>query len=387
MVESRFKIITLTSAFIALINFPLFNGITGLVKDSENLENRRMASRPEFNVKLLDPFPATYEHYYNDNFAFRSLLIKYYNLFNLLAYKKSPFPDKVIVGHNGWLYLGINDFHCYLGWNRFTPEELEAFRLELEYRRDCLEKQLGCKFYFMIAPGKANIYPEYIPYTFQRNSTKGWGEELIDYLNAKSDIRLVDLYPVFRSSKNNQVYYKLDNHWNSIGALHAVNEFCRLAGKDLPGVKPMPLKNFTIKKSSKKDGNSVQMIGFPSFFSDTEYQLIPKTPIKTKRIKNVGYPFIKKDSMPLTIVVRTKKDSLRPKLLISGDSFSNWFFPLVCEQFGTTINTFDNWEYKFNEDLVSFERPDAYLLIIHEPFLRSMLSHQARLSSQHEPIK
>src|SRR5437870_3830172 len=129
----KFRIYSLVIVFLVIIIFPIVNEKTGLIKDSENLENRRMTEKPPFDIQHLDPFPPLYEKSYNDNFTLRALLVKYFNLFNLAVYKKSAFPDRVVVGNNGWLYLGLNDIDDYLGKNRFTRDELEQIKLELEY--------------------------------------------------------------------------------------------------------------------------------------------------------------------------------------------------------------------------------------------------------------
>jgi alginate O-acetyltransferase complex protein AlgJ len=362
MKGGKFRIFGLIFLFLFGIAFPVLNSEFTVVHDSENLENRQMTKRPAFDVNFLDPFPQQYEKYYNDNFTIRSLLIKYYNFFKLVAFKISPFPDRVIIGNKGWLYLGLNDMDTYLGKNRFTIDELEAYRLELEFRRDFLKK-MGCTFYFTLAPCKPNIYPEHVPYTYYRYDTQCWGEQLIAYLNSHSNIQTIDLYQPLRAHKDQPLYYKLDNHWNSIGAFYAANEFCKYVSADFSSVKPLSLNDYTIKSSLKKDGNCAQILGYPDIFSDTQYDLISKKPLLAKKVGDNTWEI---------------KGSDKPRLLIAGDSFTLWFAPFVSEQFSKTLYAFDNWEYGFNKEMAQDEKPDVYLLLISEPLMKSMLSHQSK---------
>lgn len=376
MREHKFRIWLLLIVFVTLISFPVINSLTGLVKDSENLEKRRMALRPDFDVNLLDPFPAKFETFYNDNFNLRSLMIKYYNLFKLKFFKQSPVPEMVFLGYNGWLFM---DRYTYLGTNRLTIKELEEFRLELEYRKNFLESR-GCKFYFAMAPAKTIIYGDQVPHTFYRYTSQSWADQLNDYLNERSTVKTLNLTDTLlrHRSEERPLYYKLDTHWNSLGGFFASNAFCNLVAKDFPSVAPLLLNDYKIKESDKRDGNCVQIIGFSDMFTDTEIELIPKKEKRSARVENKDYPFLQNYQPILTQTWKNNHNS-NPKIIISGDSFSNWFLPHVSECFGTTLYVFDHWRYIFNEELIIEEKPDVYLLIVHEPLIREMLKYQARL--------
>lgn len=105
MTGSRFRIVSVAAVFLAMIAFPLLNGWFKLVPDIESTENRQMAARPPLELSHLDPFPAEYEKYYNDNFSIRSRMVKSFNTMNITLFNKSPLPDMVVIGREGWLFM------------------------------------------------------------------------------------------------------------------------------------------------------------------------------------------------------------------------------------------------------------------------------------------
>ena len=126
--QNKLRTYLIVLSFILLISFPIINSNLLLVKDIAKTENRKMAEKPDMVYTYLDGFPKQYEKYYNDNFTIRSIMVKYYNLINLEFFKKSPVPDKVVIGKDQWLFMAGNDLDCYAGIHRFEQSELEAIK-------------------------------------------------------------------------------------------------------------------------------------------------------------------------------------------------------------------------------------------------------------------
>lgn len=366
--RSRFRMIGLTTVFLSVILFPLLNVSLGLIPDTKNFENRAMSPKPVFDINLLDPYPSKFEKYYNDNFSLRSLIIKYYNLLTLKLFKKSPLPDNVIIGNNGWLYLAGNEMKTYIGKERLSILQLEEWRTELENQKRYLEKR-GCKFYFMVTPSKANIHSENIPYAYYQFNAQSWGEQLIEYLQKYSDINVISLYESFKDlKKHNQLYYKIDNHWNKKGAFFAANIVCERINRDFPNVKPLSISDFIVNEFPKTKGDIAYMLSNPELFPDLEFEFISKKTQKEIKVDTVRYS-MGDGKYPPNITYRSTKDSKKPKLLMTSDSFSRLMFPFLAESFNKSINIFDYWHYHLNKDIVNYEKPDVYLLMIFEPWL------------------
>ncbi len=379
MAHLKFRSILVSIVFIGLISFPLINGRLGLIKDIENTENRQPAPKPAFNINHLDDYPPKYDSYYADNFNLRQRLIKQFNTLNLVVFKKSPIPDQVVIGNDNWVFMGGNEIDTYRGKHRLETSELEAFKLELEYRKKYLNDK-GCKFYFLVAPVKANIYSEHIPTSIFRLNKQSWGEQLIEYLDKHSEVKPINVYNTLRQSKGyGLMYYKLDNHWNKKGAFFAAKEVLNRIGKDIPDIATLSYSNYIVWDTLTRGGNITSMLSNTELFTDTTFELIPKEGFKSLASEKVGYPIVKGFPYPWEYeFVREIPNSDKPKILIISDSFGGNIFPFISESFSRSVKIFDSWQYKLNEDIVNAEKPDVVLLIVLESNLRSLLEHQSR---------
>ncbi len=380
--KAKFKSIFLTAIFIVIIGFPILNNSLKLVKDIKSTENRKMTAKPILNVNLLDPFPNEYEKYYNDNFRIRSLMIKYYNLINLTLFKKSPVPDKVIIGNDGWLFMANDEIDCYSGKHRFDQSELEAFKMELEYRKKYINERKG-SFYFIIVPEKATIYPEKVPSRIFRYTKQSWGEQLIDYLNKNSIVNTINFYDVLKNNKKEElIYYKLDNHWNHLGAFIACNEILQHLKKENGNlISTLPITNFNVKKIHKNTGNIISMLSNMGNFTDDDFEIVPKKGFKATDAPKSNYVPDKDFPYPWDYEnVKAIKGSDKPKILIITDSFGGYLYPYISEEFSRSVKIWDSWQYKLNEDILNKEKPDIVLLMVYEPHLRNILKNQSRLT-------
>jgi hypothetical protein len=338
-----------------------------------------MTTEPVFDVNHLDLFPAQYEKYYNDTFTVRSLMIKYYNLFNIVLFQKSPVPDQVIIGNNGWLFMAGTEKDAYRGKEPLTELELNTIKAELEYRQKYLSER-GCKFYYLIAPTKANVYSEYFPNTIFKLNKLSWSEQLISFLNKNSNVKPVNVLNTLRKNRgNNPLYYKNDNHWTQFGAFYSANEFFNTMKTDFPQTAIQQLENYNVNKIQKNSGNLSTMISDTSLFKDYFYTLLPKSGFVAQVAPNVGYPCV--PGFPYCWEyekVKEIKNSKLPKLLIISDSFGEAFFPFAAENFSRSVKIFDGWQYKLNEDIVNNEKPDVVLLIMLESSIKGLLKFPKR---------
>lgn len=383
MVHLQFRNLLISIVFIILISFPFLNENLKLIKDVENTENRQPTAKPDFDINHLDGFPSKYDKYYSDNFSLRQRMIKYYNHINLIVFKKSPIPEQVIIGNEGWLYTGGNEIDSYRGKHLLEDREMNEIRLELEYRKKYLEER-GCKFYLLIAPVKQIIYSEFVPISLFRLNKHSWGEQLIEYLNENSSIKPINIYNALHQSKRyGLMYYKLDNHWNKKGAFFAANVVLKRINKDISTVDTLTFSNFVLKDSVSHIGNLSGMLSNTQLFTDSVYELTPKNGYKSINYKKVGYPVVQ--GFPYSWdyeVVREIPQSKKPKILIISDSFGDNIYPYISESFSRSVKIFDAWQYKLNEDIVNKENPDVVLLIVLESNIRSILSYQSRIKKQ-----
>ena len=378
MTHSRFRIYSISVLFVGMLAFAFLNGIFNLVKDSNGTENRKLASKPELLFKTIDQYPAKYEKYYNDNFSIRSLLIKYFTILNLKLYHISPIPKQVIIGDDNWLFYADTHLDSYEGKHRFTDAELREIKQEFEYRRDYLAKR-GCRFYVAIAPVKNNIYSDKMPYSYYRENTQSWGEQINEYMTKKSTVPMVNLYPILRNNKNAQlVYLKLDTHWNSLGAFYATNEILKTINKDFPEIKPYAINDYTIKKRETLRGNLSDMLSNTLQFRDVAFDMQPRKGYKAEEQPKRGYPVVA--DFPYLDEYEMENeiaDTQKPRLLLISDSFGGAVFPFLSESFSRTVKIFDGWQYKLNEQIVEQEKPQIEVLLVLESSFRNMFQFES----------
>lgn len=373
----RLRTAIINTVFLCLLFFPLVNKNLLFIADIKNFENRKKATQPLLASTPLDSFPHRYEKYYNDTFPLRSRALRQYNYFKYFFLDIPPNSYYVIIGKDDWLFLPGEEFDGYSGKINFTRDELASVKEELEYRQNYL-KERGCKFYLMIAPSKACIYPERVSEK-QRANQASIGEKLLTYLEKNSSVNTVNLYQALRENKKYyRVYYATDNHWTRPGAFIGANQFLQQVHNDYEQVEPMKLSDFDISSIDTFDGNTSSIIGIPEYFPDINYRLSPKKALSHPAEK-AGYVADKSFPYPFMYEeVRKIEGTNKPRLLIISDSFGNFLFPLLSENFSKTVKVWDNWKYELHEDIVEKEKPNIVLLLIHEKNIRSLLKENSK---------
>ena len=203
------------------------------------------------------------------------------------------------------------------------------------------------------------------------------GEQLVNYLSEKSKLKTVNLFKVLKEKrKEKDVYYKMDTHWNKFGALTAANEFFEMVNRDFKAVTPLNFKE--VKRMLIESPDLLKMIGNVSFLKEFENVPVLDKPMMAKEVSKSNYKAPKDFVYPnLFEYDRETSDTTKPKLLIISDSFGENIFPYLAENFKRTVRIWDAWQYKLNEEIVEIEKPNIFLLIVHEKNLKLILNFQS----------
>ena len=165
---------------------------------------------------------------YNMDFALRWLSRALYSL------GISTDPQQVVIGREGWLYLGDKyEKAISLGRRGQTASDIAVGKKigVVAEKWDAWLADHGVKLYrVMIAPNKESIYPEQVP---------GWAKPVLpsatDALIAGTgSLRYIDLRPSLQAARaihQEAVYYKTDTHWNFLGAGIAFRAFAQQVGQ------------------------------------------------------------------------------------------------------------------------------------------------------------
>lgn len=377
MKHTQYRAAIISIAFIGVIGMMFLNNVFEFLPDSKNTENRAMATKPNLDFKHLDQYPAQYEAYYNDTFALRSRLSKLYNYVQLRIFHQSPIPEQVIIGNNEWFFSSGAEMESYQGINRFTSAELSDLKQEFEYRKQYLAAR-NCKFYVVVAPIKATIYPEFMPSNYFRGNDTTWGEQLVNYLQKNSSVNVINLYTAIRNLKHkNLLYYRNDNHWNPLCAMYVTNAILNRLHTDFPNVTPLNESDFKVTTTTQEYGNLTNMLSDDTKFIDTVLHASPLKELKSKPVDKVGYPTIEDFPANEFETNRETADTTLPRLLFITDSFGNEVFPFISEKFSRTVHIFDAWQYKLNENIVEAEKPSVVILLMLEVHVRNIFKYRS----------
>ena len=115
----------LVAGFIAITAAPGIGKLVSGQPDQEESvdEQRPLAQMPRLSLFSGNfwQFPAAFERYFNDQFPYRSQLIKPYDLFLVSVLGVSPNPF-VTIGKKYWYYSGVYDDRCGVPSERPLPE-------------------------------------------------------------------------------------------------------------------------------------------------------------------------------------------------------------------------------------------------------------------------
>ena len=368
---SSLKEILVSIIFMIILVLPVADTIFHFIPEEKNTENRALKTLPKFNFSFLDKFPVEFDEYYSDNFDFRNQFLAFnskikFNMFNI-----PPVHGKAFIGYDGWMYLVKDEMDLYYGNTLAKSDELERYYDIFNYRKNFLDS-IGCKYYVVIAPSKASVYPEFLPLTKRKDVAKTLTDQIVSLLDTVSGLTIIDLRSALINVKSNDIrmYHKTDNHWNEYGSYIAYEAIMDSLSVDFPNLNPMPVSKFNIETVEVEGMGLTNMMGIYNGVYEDKIMCKPTFKRKSKKGKKRNYPVV--HGFPYTsqyeIVYNVANDSL-PRMLMIRDSFGATLIPFLSEHFSESVYIFDGWHHWFNEEIVLNEKPDIYIQVVVESFI------------------
>lgn len=354
--------------FLGILSLLSINQLLGFIPDMNYNENKKKAELPDFDVKRLDQFPKLFDTYYTDNFKVRGLFLNSMGFINTKIWKKSPKPDRLIIGKEKWLYSIAKEYDYYIGKRMFSEKELQLFLKEFEQRNKVLDS-MGIKMYLMIAPIKYSVYPEFLPDYLKVNQKVNLSEQIVRYLKKHSDINII--YPkqeLINNKKHKRLYYKGDNHWNYFGGYVASKMLLNEIKKDYTNVPIYELDDYTFDTVFNWGGNLTNMTGNKKFCQENRYKphmmnaATDYEPVKYEVPKGFAYKW------EYQMGYRTDNDSL-PSLVFVRDSYGAFLMPYLKNSFYRSTFIFDAWKHARNFEIIEQEKPDIVVYQILESLI------------------
>lgn len=353
----------LVGIFFIILWIPMMHINSG---EKSEIENRPLAVMPHLFIdgKINNKFGEEFNRWFSDRFLGRDVLVHRYNSFVQGMNIGGNTHPQVLVGKEDWLfYKGDNSV---VNFTNSRIPDADKMRQGLAYLRaiDDWCRAHHKKFYYVIAPDKNKIYPEYYPDYIRKYQpdSHGMGMTFYRYIRENSDINVIYPYDALMAAKGDRVlYYTADTHWNSYGAFIAFQEIYRaMFGRAWAEAK------FIRRWDKLKHGGDLLDMLSPSnrelymknsFFSPVFYKEISCKSEKKYGLDN-GY-------------IECHNPSGRGRAFVLRDSFSTALYPFLAREFKTTslhwrynLDAADLAEIAKNYDVVILENVERYVLAI-----------------------
>jgi len=306
---------------------------------------------------------------------------------NYLVYKfldRSMVQDKVIVGKDGFLFLG-NDFNKVLdktkGVLRPSKKEIDQWSDKLKNLQNWYENQ-GIKFVIVIAPNKHSIYREKLP-NWMEYQGKTITDDIVES-SMKRNINLLDLRPILLNKKDDKLlYFKTDTHWNQRGAAFAFEAIISYINRkhNLNIITP----SYQLKQTHVGTGDLANFLKISTIMDKNYEKSYPYIFDKQSKIcigdidreesnlspcKEVENQIMPTNEQPLYMINSHVKEN---KLLLVCDSFGD--IPSVL--YNSSFNTIYKWYFShiYGEKLKHFVNQTQPNIVIYQIVERDFYNH------------
>jgi len=357
--------------FMGLLYFPLVNNYAHFfMRTYEGI----VPTVPRIILNRLDAYPKQFEDYFDNSLEIKPFLVTANSELKVRALHVSPDPEKIVLGRHGWLFMGGRHVDQFRGTNLFSAAELVSFKRILDNRAIYAREKYGSRFYFLLAPLKHTIYPEFLPSSVKKVTGKTRYDQVLELLKNDTLIRTVDLRTDLLKLKSSHIlYYKTDNHWNDIGGWIAYNRIYQLLHEDFHNI-PMTDKSIFVMDSSETlVGGEAAMMNAGETYSEQRFDYKVTERCKAKEGPKHGYKAPPEFPWPDDFEhLKFTGDTSLPNALIIRDSFTDAILPFLEENFNRSVYIFDSWHYRSNREVLENEKPQVVMYIVLESNLNAL---------------
>jgi hypothetical protein len=301
----------------------------GYFKIGENLvldENRELAFKPKFGI--YEKFPKYFSDYFNDHFGLRKQLIVANRWLRFKLFGVSP-NKAISIGKENWLFYTPDvNYIDSVNAQGFSDSELEQIRNNLIGIQKEFEKR-GIKFYFLVAPNKQSIYPEFLPSYMKKVRPDSRLDQLSRFLEKEEKINFINpKKELIEAKKEKNVYLKYDTHWNYFGAFTVYQKLFQRINGDFKEIKAKDLKDFETKTRTAPNNDLAQQMGVSGKYKEEELVFENKKPQTKIVLEDCPKIFTL-----CPIRVFEVDNSKLPKMLMFRDSFGTGLIPFMAEHF------------------------------------------------------
>lgn len=312
--------------FYLLLLIPSVSWILGIGNQVSLNENRRLAPLP--GIGIYPDFPSLFQKYFDDHFGLRNIFIETRKNIKLNVLQRSDNPD-VVIGKNDWLFYTSGDSYLdTINGLPFSQTDLEGIKHQLEQINTYFNSQ-GAKFYFLVAPNKQTIYPEFLPNYMQKVRPDSKLDQIKTYLqDTHSPVAFIDPTLALKNEKSQgDLYYKYDTHWNDLGAYVAYQTLFSVLQKDFPQLASQDRSQFGITEQDSAHQDLPILLGVTK-----PKEKEPIFTVKNKQSHDLtdacDDPYVR-----CQVIIKQVNNTALPSLVMYRDSFSVSLIPFLSEHF------------------------------------------------------
>ena len=303
-------------------------------KDFSPLENRYLKKPPKLSAESLadGKLMEAAEDYVSDHIVGRDFWVAAKAWSERLSGKQE----------NEGVYFGKRDTLI----NRVKDPDPEKLEQDMGYL-DALVGNVSAPVYFGLIPSAAEIWRDRLP----AGAPTADERAVIDQLYFSTGASTIDLYGALEAHSEEDLYYRTDHHWTSLGAFYGANAIF-----EAMGLEPIRLEDYT--KTTVSDqfyGTSFSTSGVRWLPPDSIDAYVPDQGIKvTSYFKGTPeegslyveswlaekdkYSYFLGGRQPLCVIENENVDG--PKVLLIRDSYSDSLAPFLTERF-SEVHLFD----------------------------------------------
>lgn len=334
--------------FLAFIyGFALLN-LFGEDRTFSPMENRMLAQKPEISMEKVasGKYMKDFELYLTDQFTGRDSWIQVKSFAERILGKKL----------NHGVYYGKKG---YLGEQLVNLDE-EQLKKNISAVSEFSEKT-DRKIYFSLIPGSVEMNRDKMPPFLPDISQKEVISELYSQLKGTS-VSCVDMYDMLWRHRGEDLYYRTDHHWTSLGAYYGYAAFMKEKGEE-----PVPLSAYRkTVRTGDFYGTLYSRTGAFWLKPDEIWTYVEQKDAVVERYETgepeesglyVEEKLLEKDKYSMFLggnqplaVIKTGKENL-PKILVLRDSYMDSMAPFLMEHY-SEIYLID---FRYNRaDVVNF---------------------------------
>ncbi len=222
--------------FVVIITLPMAGTLAGVDGGDREAENRELAAFPHWDRTWASTraYPDAFASWFEDHFAFRADLVRWYAESRLFGLGVSP-SSAVLKGEDQWLYYGDDGGVLdYANATPLTPGEVGAWREALDAGARLAASAAASRMSSRSRPTSTSS----IRSTCRRPSASSTPTSRTDQIYAAlagSGVSTVELRTALLQAKTRErLFYLTDTHWNDRGALVAYQQIIDAVRAQVP---------------------------------------------------------------------------------------------------------------------------------------------------------